>query len=446
MIFDGRALDPILNPIEKVQAALLATIITYPESLPRAIGFGASVVWFERPLFEDIWKALIQLHSEVGCADWITVNRAVETKWTAEGVATDGLWDEILGVWEYQATPAMLKGYCAQLRSHEASKRASGIMHQTLPTSASDLAEDLLKKAAALNNLATYAKADGSENPDAVWDRVDDELHKSREEGTFGIETGIPPLDATFRGWRPGEMIVLGARPGIGKSSMAVTIAANLKAKDPASVILYASPEMRVEDIAKRLISCRSSVPVTAVESGFCSKEHRDRWADSASYFRTNGIEIRHAGMNDPQAVYSAAQAAKLKHGRLDLVIVDHMHIMRGEGKSPEERIAGVSKALLILANELSVPLLALAQLNRLVEHREDPAPSLADIRGSGAIEEDGAIIFFLHRPKKTDPSKIVVTIAKNRRGQQPTIELDFKNSISRFEWSGPKNAEEWNP
>ncbi len=445
MIFDGRALDPLLSPIEKVQAALLATLVTYPEGLPKAIGFGAAQVWFERPLFEDIWKALIQLHAEVGCADWITVARAIEAKYQSEGVTTEGLWDEILGVWEYQSSPAMLKGYCAQLRAHEASRRAQGILHETLPSSSDDLAKALLERASSLTSLAEYARRDGTERVNA-WDSASEEIEYARKHGIFGLECGIAPLDLAFSGWRPGELIVLGARPAIGKSSFAVTVVANIVARTPDSAILYASPEMRVQDIAKRIISCRSKVPTTTVESGFCSKEHRERWDDATQYLRQTGVEIKHAGMSNPQAVFSAAQELKLKRGRLDLVIVDHLHIMRGEGKTDTERISNVSKAALRIAQELSVPVLALAQLNRMVEHRDDHQPSLADLRASGSIEEDGAIVFFLHRPKKDDPSKIQATVAKNRRGEGVSVNLDFHNSLSRFEWQGPKQAEKWSP
>lgn len=445
MIFDGRAMDPLLTPIEKVQAALLATLIGTPEALPRAISFGASEVWFDRPLFEDIWRAIVQLHSEVGCADWITVTRAIETKWTGEGIKTDGLWEEILGVWEYEASIAMVKGYCAQLRAHEASRRAQGILHESLPASSDELAKALLAKATSLTSLADYTRRDGTERIN-VWDSASEEIEAARKNGTFGVECGITPLDTAFRGWRPGELIVLGARPAVGKSSFAVTVAANFASRNPDAAILYASPEMRVQDIAKRIISCRSGVAATTVESGFCSPENRDRWETATQYMRTTGVEIKHAGMANPQAVYAAAQELKLKRGRLDLVIVDHLHIMRGEGKNDTERMTNISKSILRIAHDLSVPVLALAQLNRQVEHREDPQPSLADLRASGSIEEDGDIVFFLHRPKKTEPTKIQATIAKHRRGECISVNLDFQNSLSRFDWQGPKSAETWTP
>lgn len=435
--------DPFSGPLSTVdvlQRRLLATLISLPEGVHKATGCGAHEGWFSTPFLKSAWRAVLRQVSSVGSCDFLTVLAEVEPQHPELRCRA-----EMLDLMTHAiASTTFIRAWCAALRSEEARGKAAQAMLGDLPGTADELGAHLEEKARQLADLAALAKADHAERPEDLMAQIERELESVRESGSFGIECGIPTLDLVFRGWRPGEMIVCGARPSVGKSAMAVTACVNVKRRDPNANIFYGSVEMRAPDVGKRILSCHSSVPTASIESTRVREEYRQAWEMSSQFFLTNQIDVRHQGMASPQALHAAARQSKLKHGRLDLVVVDHMHIMRGDGKTDTERMTHISKSLVALAHDLEVPVVALAQLNRGVEHREDPQPSLADLRGSGSIEEDGDIIFFLHRPAKDDKTKVVASIAKHRRGGTANVDLTFEPEVSRFSWQGPKDAEQW--
>lgn len=429
-----------LSPADVIQRRLLSTLVSLPEGTHKAITLGAREEWFTTPFLKAVWKSVVRQVTAAGACDFLTVLAEVEPQFPELRCRTEML--ELMTHSQHSTT--FIRAWCSTLRSEEARTKAIQAMLGDLPGTADELGEHLEEKARELTDLAALAKADHAERPEDLAAQIEREIQSVRDSGSFGMNCGIPALDVVFRGWRPGEMIVCGARPSVGKSAFAVTSFVCAKQRDPAANVFYASVEMRSADVGKRIYSCRSGVSTAHIESVHIRPEYREAWEETAQFFLANGMDIHHQGMANPQALHAAVRQSKLKHGRLDLVIVDHMHIMRGDGKTDTERMTNVSKSLVKLAHELEVPVLALAQLNRGVEHREDPQPSLADLRGSGSIEEDGDIIFFLHRPAKDDKTKVVATVAKHRRGGIANVDLKFEPELSRFSWQGPKEAEEW--
>lgn len=435
--------DPFSGPMttsDVLQRRLLATLVSLPEGTHKAMTLGAHEGWFTTPFLKSVWKAVVRQVTSVGACDFLTILAEVEPQHPELRCRTEML--ELMT--HSQHTTTFIRAWCSTLRSEEARGKAIMAMLGDLPGTADELGAHLEEKARELTDLATLAKADHAERPEDLMAQIEREIESVRESGSFGMNCGIPALDVVFRGWRSGELIVCGARPSVGKSAFAVTAAVCAKQYDPAANVFYASVEMRAPDVGKRILSCHSGVATASIESAHARQEFREAWDAASQFFLANQVDVRHQGMSSPQALHAAARQSKLKHGRLDLVIVDHMHIMRGDGKTDTERMTSVSKALVKLAHELEVPVLALAQLNRGVEHREDPQPSLADLRGSGSIEEDGDIIFFLHRPSKDDKTRVVATVAKHRRGGIANVDLKFEPELSRFSWQGPKEAEQW--
>ncbi|WP_315769003.1 replicative DNA helicase [Bradyrhizobium sp. SZCCHNR2012] len=266
-----------------------------------------------------------------------------------------------------------------------------------------------------------------------------------------GVTTGVRLLDEQLNGWQRGNFIILAGRPGMGKSGLIIS-SARQSAERGTSVLLF-SLEMTAEDVTDRMLAdavyrSRAPIPYSDIGRGRLTDVQADRVRAAQKDFRQLSIRI------DPQGGLSAAQIAararKHKHllerqGRsLDLVIVDHLHIMRASNRYAGNRVAEVteiSSALKALAKELNAPVVALAQLSRQVENRDDRRPTMADLRDSGSLEQDADAILFVYREgyylqqaAGDDASerlaqvrrKVEVHVAKHRGGPTGRIDLFF--------------------
>ncbi len=271
-----------------------------------------------------------------------------------------------------------------------------------------------------------------------------------------GITTGLRDLDAKLNGLQRGDYIILAGRPGMGKSGLAISSMRQV-AEQRANVLLF-SLEMPADRVADRMLSdalynVRSPITYFNIVRGNVSNEQAEAIIDAQRAMRGLSIKI------DPQSALTASQIAArarrhkqlLEHkGRtLDLVIVDHLHIMRASSRYAGNRVAEIteiSAGLKALAKELNVPVMALAQLSRQVEHRDDKRPTMADLRDSGSIEQDADAILFLYREAYyleaplDDPVKdqariarlaevknlLELKVAKQRNGPTGTVKLFF--------------------
>lgn len=212
-----------------------------------------------------------------------------------------------------------------------------------------------------------------------------------------GLTTGLADLDRLTGGFNPGELIVLAARPGMGKTALAIAIAYQV-AKQGVPVGFF-SLEMPSEQIARRLLCVMTGVPLGKIKHGDLDKRELESLNSAAAAMGRLPLYINDAAGLHPAAVRARARALKRRHGR-GLTIVDHIQIMRG-GERHQNRtaeITEISMGLKAAAKELEGPVLALAQLNRSVESRDDKRPTLADLRESGSIEQDADAVLFIYR------------------------------------------------
>lgn len=283
-----------------------------------------------------------------------------------------------------------------------------------------------------------------------------------------GVLTGVRSLDERLNGWQRGNFIILAGRPGMGKSGLIIS-SARQSAEQGANVLLF-SLEMTAEDVADRMIAdavyrSRAPIPYFDIGRGKISPVEADRVRVVQSGLRRLSIKI------DPQGGLSAAQISgrarkhKLlleRHGRtLDLVVVDHLHIMRASSRYAGNRVAEVteiSSALKALAKELNVPVVAVAQLSRQVETRDDKRPTMADLRDSGSLEQDADAIllvyregYYLERMAGDDASErlaqvrtnMEVHVAKHRGGPTGRIDLFFDASSNALRSEPPYDVAE---
>lgn len=260
-----------------------------------------------------------------------------------------------------------------------------------------------------------------------------------RKELVTGVPSGFHDLDRMLAGLQPSDLIIVAGRPSMGKTAFALNIAQYAAIEARSGVAIF-SLEMSKEQLVLRLLCSEARVDQSKIRSGFAGNNDFSRLAQAASRLNESPIYI-----DDTPALSVLelrAKARRLKrdpNANLGLIMVDYLQLMRGvSNESREQEISSISRSLKALAKELNVPVIALSQLNRAVESRADKKPIMADLRESGAIEQDADVIAFLFRPVVYDSSAnerdAEVIIAKQRNGPIGNVPLTFMSEYTRFE------------
>ncbi|MEO5377216.1 MAG: replicative DNA helicase [Magnetococcus sp. DMHC-6] len=271
-----------------------------------------------------------------------------------------------------------------------------------------------------------------------VFEHID--LLMTRKETITGVPTGFIDLDKLLAGFQPADLIILAARPSMGKTALAMNIAANAALDHQAGVGVF-SLEMSKEQLVLRLISSTARVDAQSIRTGWISPEDYGRLTQTADTLSKVPIYI-----DDTPAISIAAMRAKARRLKrekdIKLIVVDYLQLMVGSGQTENrvQEISEISRGLKAIAKELGVPVLALSQLSREVEKRPDKRPVLSDLRESGAIEQDADVVIFVYREEvynKEDPALVgraEAIISKQRNGPIGNVKLTFVKQYTRFE------------
>ena len=279
----------------------------------------------------------------------------------------------------------------------------------------------------------------------AIGDMIKDSLKTverlyERKEMVTGVPTGFKDLDKLTAGFQPAELIVVAGRPSMGKTAFCLNIA-TYAAFAGVGVALF-SLEMAKEQLVLRMLCSEARVDNSKVRAGYLGERDFPKLANAAARLHEALIYI-----DDTPAISVLELRAKARRlvrdreKKVGLVVVDYLQLMRGMGTAAnrEQEISEISRSLKALAKELSVPVVAISQLNRRVEDRGDKRPMMADLRESGAIEQDADVIAFIYRDevynsKSADKGIAEIIVAKQRNGPIDTVRLAFLNEITRFE------------
>jgi replicative DNA helicase len=286
------------------------------------------------------------------------------------------------------------------------------------------------------------ARREDTEDAAAIGDLVNDamselEAIQNRESAYTGLATGFRDLDDLTSGLQPGNLVIIAARPGIGKSSLAMNIARNVAVQhEPVAMF---SLEMSRYEIGMRLLCAEARVPWDRIRNKRVGPDDWTRVVSAGETLHDAPLSIVDAG--NVNIVDIRAKARRLKTGRegLSLIIVDYLQLMTGpltrRQDNRQQEVAEISRSLKLLAKELKVPILALSQLNRNPEARADKRPQLSDLRESGSLEQDSDVVMFIHRddadPEKKREAELI--IAKHRNGPTGSIRLSFEPSLTQF-------------
>ena len=267
-------------------------------------------------------------------------------------------------------------------------------------------------------------------------------LHEHKQLVT-GVPSGFDDLDRLTAGLQPAELIILAGRPGMGKTALALNMAQHAALSPGKHGVAVFSLEMAKEQLVLRMLCAQARVDSAKVRGGFLSDRDFERLAIAAQQLGDAPIYIDDSpGLS---VLELRAKARRLKRDasvNLSMVIVDYLQLMRGLGQtdSREQEISQISRSLKNLAKELNVPVIALSQLNRQVEQRAERRPLLADLRESGAIEQDADVVAFVFREEAYHPENeevhgiAEVIVAKQRNGPIGSIKLTFRSEYTRFE------------
>ncbi|MDH5445242.1 MAG: replicative DNA helicase [Gammaproteobacteria bacterium] len=256
-----------------------------------------------------------------------------------------------------------------------------------------------------------------------------------------GVSTGFEDFDEKTAGLQPSDLIIVAGRPSMGKTTFAMNIAENAAIKSGAPVAVF-SMEMPGDQLAMRMMSSLGSIDQHKLRTGKLADEDWPRITSAVGILSEAPIYIDDTPALTPIDLRARARRLKREHGELGLIVIDYLQLMQGSGKTNENRateISEISRGLKALAKELHVPVIALSQLNRSLEQRQDKRPIMSDLRESGAIEQDADVIVFIYRDEvynedSPDKGKAEIIIGKQRNGPIGKVFLTFNGRFTRFD------------
>ena len=276
----------------------------------------------------------------------------------------------------------------------------------------------------------------------AVMERV--QMMSENKSDITGYKTGFVALDHRLHGFQKGDLVILAARPAMGKTAVALNLAMNVATYNQPGAVAIFSLEMPAEQLGMRLLSARSHVPGDNIKTGRLSNDEWNAVNEAAADLGKLPVYIDDTSMIKIPEIFSKCRRLQAEHG-LNLVLIDYIQLITGSGKRGDNRqqeVSDISRSLKALARELGVPVIALSQLSRTVEQREDKHPMLSDLRESGAIEQDADIVLMLYREayykdeakeaaQESGSEKLEINIAKHRNGSTGRVIVAFEGATN---------------
>ena len=289
----------------------------------------------------------------------------------------------------------------------------------------------------------------GQERASSEFSAIEDLLKESFERITHlyelgadvtGVPSGFRDLDRITSGFQEGNLVIVAARPGMGKSALGLGFAANVAVRTQQPVALF-TLEMSKAEVTQRLMCAEAKVELHRLRTGRLAADDWPRLTASSDRLATAPLYVDDTGSITMMEIRSKARRLKSKHPDLGLIVVDYLQLMTS-GTNPENRVqevSQISRSLKVLARDLEVPIIAMSQLSRAVEQRHDKRPILSDLRESGSIEQDADIVTFIYRddyynPEDSpDPGVAEVIVAKHRNGPTDKVKLSFISQYAKF-------------
>ena len=424
----------------EAEQSVLGAILLRPQVLDQVadlIGAGD----FYRQAHGAIFRAMLDLYSRAEPVDLVTVTALLKERGDLDAVGGP----VFLAALSEQVGTAANASYYARLVHEKSVLRGlleqCQIIAQACLGPVEDVDEFLDEAEGKIFRIADAKIRPGFQPLSALVEKEVETLEKiwHREAGRItGVASGFADLDNLTAGFQNSDLIIIAARPSMGKTALALNIAFNAAYLGQIPVGFF-SLEMSKEQLVRRLLSCAGEIDASHLRRAFLTGEEWQKLQEAASYLLESPIYIDDTPAATVLEIRSKSRRLKAE-GKLALIIVDYLQLMRGksDAASREQEISDISRSLKALAKELNVPVMALSQLSRKVEDRKPKIPELADLRESGAIEQDADVIFFIYRDEvynENSPEKGLAKIylKKQRNGPTGEFTLFFDKHFTRF-------------
>ena len=451
---DNELLNDSLPPqnIEAEQAVLGAVFLS-PDALADAMEFVEAKDFYRRA-HQLLFQAMIDLNDDGEAIDVLTVNNRLEMNNQLDDVGGVAYIAELAS----SVPTAANVGYYAKLVAEKAVLRRVIAAATNIITQAKEQDEpvsDLLESAERqIMEVAENRTQSGfKEISKVLTDSLDDiDKLSQQDEDITGLATGYKDFDHMTAGLQPDNLIILAARPAVGKTAFALNIAQNIGTSTDKTIALF-SLEMSAESLVNRMLCAEGSISANHLRTGQLDEQEWANLIVAVGALSKTSIYIDDTpGIKMSEIRAKSRRLAKEK-GDLGLIVIDYLQLIEGSNKeSRQQEVSEISRQLKKLSKELSVPIIALSQLSRGVEQRQDKRPVLSDIRESGSIEQDADIVAFLYRddyyeradgddddtdnngqPENQDVGEVELIIEKNRAGARGTVKLLFIKSYNKF-------------
>lgn len=430
----GDEKNPVRLPPHQRQAerALLGSMLRYNDCIDE-VSLLLTAESFYLPAHQTIFRAIVALHQRGG--------QPVDLVILAEELQRLGEWENagrgayLAGLWDDSPTGANAMYYARTVRDKSILRRLMEAGN-AIAFQAEQQQQPELLLAEAEQKILAISQSGVDAQTRALRDEVEASVHylDQRLKGakTAGVATGFMDLDELTSGLHAGDLILLGARPSVGKTACGLAIANN--ARKSGIAVFFASLEQSRHELSMRLLCMEASVNSHHVRRGRLSADDACRLADAVVELKSGTFDIDDAPRQSLLRIASNARRLKRKHG-LGLIVVDYVQLIEPENRRDprHEQVGQCSRRLKELAKELAVPVLALAQVGRSAEERTNQRPRLSDLRESGSLEADADTVFLLHRNEEQFPGVIEIIVAKQRNGPTGEVTLAFRKDCMRF-------------
>ena len=465
----------------EAERAVLGTIIFAPDAADEAFGYltegDFSGVDPRNPL---LYRVLMELHKQQRPIDPETVYGMAVNMQLAEAIGGNEYIFELIS---RSITPDNISFYVQSVHEQAVLRRLlleCRKIEEDYGKGVTDIGDFIIKSNDQIAQIAQQRHVQGMRSSGEIADLVAERLASSNADANAitGVRTGYRKLDALTHGWKNGDLIILAARPSVGKTAFGMNLAYNAAYLHKAPVAFF-SLEMGAEDIMGRLIASRSFVSNDHIQTGYLSQREKAKVKtaiDEISATQVYFDDTPNCRLGD---IISKSKKLKSQHPDLKLIVIDYLGRIRYSDKvdfnARQQEVSFISGELKTLARNLNVPVICLCQLNRNVEKTENKRPMLSDLRESGAIEQDADVVMLMYRedyytnqgftvkakgawgkdkkpeeeqpqeqqPKKdNDVSTVSINVAKNRNGKVDKFDLIFQRNFSRFDDPAPDYEE----
>ncbi|WP_105200113.1 MULTISPECIES: replicative DNA helicase [unclassified Pseudoalteromonas] len=454
-----KQVDSLKVPPHSIEAeqSVLGGLMLDNEAFDRVAEIVVSQDFYTRT-HRFIFEAMERLVEAGQPIDLITISESLEKNNQLEGIGGFAYLGEIA---KNTPSAANISAYAHIVRERAVVREMIGVANEIAEAGFNpegrgshellDLAESKVFKIAEQRTKST----EGPQNIHTILEKTVDkieELYQSPQDGVTGVSTGYSDLDKMTAGLQPSDLIIVAARPSMGKTTFAMNLAEHAAMTRDKPVVIF-SLEMPSEQIMMRMLASLGRINQTKVRTGQLDD---DDWARLSS---TMGLLIEKGKMYvddasglTPTDVRSRARRIARDHGGISMIMVDYLQLMRVPSLSDNRtlEIAEISRSLKALAKELECPVVALSQLNRTLEQRADKRPVNSDLRESGSIEQDADLIMFIYRDEvynedSNDKGTAEIIIGKQRNGPIGKVRLTFQGQYSRFDnYAGPAMEDEY--